>query len=145
MKVKPLFLFLLFVNCITLVYTQSIKMLKIYQKDGNVSYFPLSNIDSVVHDFSGFSSVTFSGDTYQTVILGNGQEWFAENLRTVKYANGDLISNNGSWTNGGTWAWFNNDSTYENPYGKLYNSYAAHDVRNICPVSYTHLRAHETG
>ena len=36
------------------------------------------------------SSPTIDGHTYKTVKIGN-QEWFAENLKTTVYANGDEI------------------------------------------------------
>jgi uncharacterized protein (TIGR02145 family) len=80
------------------------------------------------------------GYTYQTVNIGN-QVWFAENLRTTKYANGDAIPNvtdGNQWSNltTGAWVHFNNNSQYENPYGKLYNWYTVADPRNVCPVGW---------
>lgn len=39
------------------------------------------------------AGVTFDGYTYSSVVLGNGQEWMAENLRTNKFCNGDSIPN----------------------------------------------------
>jgi hypothetical protein len=39
------------------------------------------------------AGVTFNGYTYTSIVLGNGQEWMAENLRTTSYANGDPIPN----------------------------------------------------
>jgi uncharacterized protein (TIGR02145 family) len=87
------------------------------------------------------AGVTFNGYTYNTVVLGNGQEWMAENLRTATYRNGDLIPNVtdgnqwGSLTSG-AWAHYNNDSQYENPNGKLYNWYAVADPRNVCPTGW---------
>jgi hypothetical protein len=39
------------------------------------------------------AGVTFGGYSYPSVVLGNGQEWLAENLRTTTYANGDPIPN----------------------------------------------------
>jgi uncharacterized protein (TIGR02145 family) len=84
------------------------------------------------------AGVTFGGYTYSTIVFGNGQEWMAENLRTTSYANGDPIPNvpeETQWSNLSTGAWvhYNNDSQYENPYGKLYNWYAVNDSRNVCP------------
>jgi uncharacterized protein (TIGR02145 family) len=75
------------------------------------------------------------------VVLGNGQEWTAENLRTTTYANGDPIPNvtdNTAWTQltTGAWAHYENNSSYENPYGKLYNWYAVADPRNVCPTGW---------
>jgi uncharacterized protein (TIGR02145 family) len=87
------------------------------------------------------AGVTFDGYTYASVILGNGQEWMAENLRTTSYANGDPIPNvtdGTQWSNLTTGAWAHNDnnSIYENPYGKLYNWYTVADPRNVCPTGW---------
>jgi len=81
------------------------------------------------------------GNTYATIVIGE-QEWMAENLRTTLYANGDAIPNvtlggysQFSWgqTVTGAWAHYHNNSQYDYPYGKLYNFFAVHDSRNICP------------
>jgi uncharacterized protein (TIGR02145 family) len=87
------------------------------------------------------AGVTFDGYTYSSFVLGNGQEWMAENLRTTAYANGDPIpniTNNTQWLNltTGAWSHYNNDSQYENPYGKLYNWYTVADARNVCPTGW---------
>lgn len=78
------------------------------------------------------------GNFYTTIILGNGQEWMGENLNTTRYANGDTIPNvkcNKVWAelDYGAWSYYNNDSTYEQPYGKLYNWFVIGDSRNVCP------------
>lgn len=80
------------------------------------------------------------GNTYATIVIGT-QEWMAENLRTTTYANGDPIPNvtDGTQFEGlttGAWAHYNNDSQYENPYGKLYNWYTVDDPRNVCPTGW---------
>ena len=82
--------------------------------------------------------VNFEGYEYTTVVLGNSQEWMTNNLRNLNYANGDPIPNvqdAEAWGNlsSGAWVHYNNDSQYENPYGKLYNWYAVTDSRGICP------------
>jgi uncharacterized protein (TIGR02145 family) len=87
------------------------------------------------------SGVTFNGYTYSSIVLGNGQEWMAENLRTTVYANGDPIpnvTNVPQWDNltTGAWAHYNNDSQYESPYGKIYNWYTVADPRNVCPTGW---------
>jgi uncharacterized protein (TIGR02145 family) len=87
------------------------------------------------------AGVTFDGYTYSSIVLGNGQEWMAENLRTTSYANGDPIPNvtdNAIWQNltTGAWSHYSNDSQYENPYGKLYNFYTVADPRNVCPIGW---------
>ena len=65
----------------------------------------------------------------------------AENLKTERYANGDLIPNvkgNFEWFNLKTGAWCNYDNSLQNDeiYGKLYNWYAVADSRNVCPVGW---------
>jgi uncharacterized protein (TIGR02145 family) len=87
------------------------------------------------------AGVTFDGHTYSSIVLGNGQEWMAENLRTTVYANGDPIPNTvdgNLWSNltTGAWAHYQNNSSYENPYGKLYNWYTVDDSRNVCPTGW---------
>jgi uncharacterized protein (TIGR02145 family) len=87
------------------------------------------------------AGVTFNGHTYSTIVLGNGQEWMAENLRTTSYANGDPIPNkisDVSWQNSvsGAWSHYQNNSQYDSTYGKLYNWYAVADGRNICPTGW---------
>jgi len=72
------------------------------------------------------------------VKIGN-QIWMKENLKVSRYRNGDLIpvvTDNSLWSALGTGgrSWYSNDSTsYENPYGNLYNWYAVSDSRKLCP------------
>ncbi|MCF8297873.1 MAG: fibrobacter succinogenes major paralogous domain-containing protein [Saprospiraceae bacterium] len=77
------------------------------------------------------------GNTYQTVKIG-AQWWMAENLKTTKYLDGTSIPNVSdsiAWINLTTGAYCDYDNTPSNSdtYGRLYNWYAAVDVRNICP------------
>jgi uncharacterized protein (TIGR02145 family) len=65
----------------------------------------------------------------------------AENLRSTTYANGDPIPNvtdGNVWgqLTTGAWAHYENSSSYDNPYGKLYNWYAVADPRNVCPAGW---------
>ena len=87
------------------------------------------------------AGVAFNGYTYPSIVLGNGQEWMAENLRTTTYANGDPIPNitdNAQWSalTTGAWSYYDNNSQFQNPYGKLYNWYAVNDSRNVCPAGW---------
>jgi uncharacterized protein (TIGR02145 family) len=80
------------------------------------------------------------GNTYSTVTIGN-QEWFAENLRTTKYNNGSAIPNitsSSEWSilTSDAYAWYNNDeATYKETYGALYNWYAV-ETGNLCPTGW---------
>jgi uncharacterized protein (TIGR02145 family) len=105
---------------------------------GNQVSFATTNGGIITNPGAG---VTFNGYTYASIVLGNGQEWMAENLRTTSYANGDPIPNvtdANQWGNltSGAWVHYNNDSQYENPYGKLYNWYSVVDTRNVCPTGW---------
>jgi len=80
------------------------------------------------------------GNHYKTVIIGT-QEWMAENLRTTHYANGNIIpqiTSSVTWSNlsSGAYCWYDNNSSYENPFGKLYNGYTIDDARNVCPTGW---------
>lgn len=83
---------------------------------------------------------------YKTIRIGS-QVWMAENLRVSHYRNGEMIHNIPSdtdWSNLtiGAYCWYDNDSNYEVPYGKLYNGYAIVNNRGICPTGW-HVSANE--
>jgi uncharacterized protein (TIGR02145 family) len=85
------------------------------------------------------SGVTdYSGNWYPTIVLGNGQEWMAENLNVSMYRNGDmipLVSSNSQWedlvNDGGSGAYC--EYGLSSVHGKLYNWFAVTDARNLCP------------
>ncbi|MFO7891378.1 MAG: FISUMP domain-containing protein [bacterium] len=77
------------------------------------------------------------GNVYQTVKIGN-QWWMAENLKVTHYRNGDPIPNitsDSEWTGLSTGAYcvYDNNESYADTYGYLYNWYAVNDSRNIAP------------
>jgi uncharacterized protein (TIGR02145 family) len=93
------------------------------------------------------TGVTFDGHTYPTIVLGNGQEWMAENLRTSIFANGDPIPNvsdSTQWIGLSSEAWASQNNTISNEtiYGKLYNWYVVVDQRNACPTNW-HVPSHQ--
>jgi len=99
--------------------------------------------DEVFGDCEGLESFTFDGYAYDLVAIGD-QCWFAENLRTEHYANGDAIPgelSNGEWANAnethlGAQAVYNNDASNLPDYGRLYNWYAVDDSRGLCPTGW---------
>ena len=82
------------------------------------------------------------GNIYQTVTIGT-QVWMAENLKTTKYRNGDLIGTTTPTTKDIStetnpkyqWACNGNDDSVS-VYGRLYTWYAATDSRNVCPLGW---------
>lgn len=88
-----------------------------------------------------YGSVTdIDGNTYKTIQIGS-QTWMAENLNTTKYRNGvsiQGITDNTEWSNNNTGAYcsYNNNTSNDCPYGKLYNWYAAVNSNGICPTGW---------
>ena len=96
--------------------------------------------------------VSYQGYDYVTVLIGD-QCWFAENLRSENYENGDAIPaglSDSEWQNttSGAVAVYGEDAgcyNYSpdidacdpaqslNEYGRLYNWYAVDDSRGLCP------------
>lgn len=146
MNNKQLIFSILFIAISLFSYTQN--NMYIHKTDGSVQTISLSSIDSIKYTYGSNNpltttgaGVTFDGFTYTSVILGNGQEWMVENLRTSVYANGDSIINitsNVFWDDGTTGAWchYDNDNQYEALFGKFYNWYTAVDSRNVCPTGW---------
>ncbi|MEN9333014.1 MAG: hypothetical protein RLY35_194 [Bacteroidota bacterium] len=86
------------------------------------------------------TSLTYDGRTYDLVEIG-GQCWFADNLATDQYRNGDPIPtglDNTTWQNttAGAYAIYNNDPANDVIYGKLYNWYTTVDSRGLCPTGW---------
>jgi uncharacterized protein (TIGR02145 family) len=122
----------------------------LFLKNGNYMIIPgisLANITSIPS-----LNVLYNGYNYPTIKLGNGQEWFAENLKTTQYNDGSLIplvSDSNSWADNYNnnakqpmMCWFNNDQTTysSNNHGALYNWYSIHSSsngnKNICPIGW---------
>jgi uncharacterized protein (TIGR02145 family) len=85
-------------------------------------------------------TLTYDGRTYDLLEIG-GQCWFADNLATDQYRNGDPIPtglSNTTWQNttAGAYAIYNNDLANDAIYGKLYNWYTAVDSRGLCPTGW---------
>ena len=126
----------------TALHAQTI--MNIHQNTGTVLQIPLNSTDSITYTYvytPGPGVTDIDGNTYPTLIYGNGQEWTAANLRTATYANGDpipTVSNMTEWCAQSTGAWlhYNLDAQYDDPYGKLYNWYAVDDARNVCPTDW---------
>ncbi len=80
--------------------------------------------------------IDFDGNIYPVIAIGT-QVWMAENLRTTRYNNGAAISYvtaSSTWTaiTAGAYCWQNNDNSYSNTYGALYNWFAV-NTGILCP------------
>jgi uncharacterized protein (TIGR02145 family) len=82
----------------------------------------------------------FDGNVYNTITIGT-QLWMQENLKTTHYRDGSPVPN---VVTGSIWGsmltdaycWNNNDIDYKDPYGALYNFYAAVDNHVLCPTGW---------
>jgi uncharacterized protein (TIGR02145 family) len=89
------------------------------------------------------------GYSYKIVTIGT-QTWMAENLRTTKYRNGELIGSTPSPTTNirdkaasSKYQWaYGGDESNVAVYGRLYTWSVVTDSRNICPAGW-HLPAKE--
>src|SRR5688500_14669040 len=82
------------------------------------------------------------GNVYHTVTIGT-QVWMAENLKTTKYRNGDLIGTTIPATldisseSAPKYQWaYNGEESIVATYGRLYTWYAVTDSRNVCPTGW---------
>jgi uncharacterized protein (TIGR02145 family) len=83
----------------------------------------------------------FEGHNYATIILENGQEWMAENLKTTRFSNGDTIPHkieNSVWQNSqsAAYSFYNEETELQSIYGNIYNWYVTIDERNVCPIAW---------
>ena len=108
-----------------------------------LEYDPLANVDDgscLNSSWTCGEAITYAGVGYSTVQIGD-QCWFAENLRTTTYLNGEAIPqiySNGDWvsTTSGAMAFYNGYLIGGPAYGGHYNWYAVDDARGLCPSSW---------
>ena len=84
--------------------------------------------------------VDIDGNTYNTVQIGD-QCWMKENLKTTTYRNGTAIPNvtdANAWSNVhyGAYVWYDNDITWKDKYGALYNWFTTVDANGLCPTGW---------
>ncbi len=89
----------------------------------------------------GVPTVTdIDGNVYNTVLIGS-QCWMKENLKTTTYNNYSLIPNITDDTEWpvlftGAYVWYNNDISWKNKYGALYNWYTIVNPGGLCPTGW---------
>jgi len=93
------------------------------------------------------SLTDIDGNSYTMAVIGS-QCWMAENLETTKYKNGTPIDypgvDNNAWTNNtnGAYGWYNNDISWKDSYGALYNWHAVMNANFLCPDGW-HIPSHD--
>jgi uncharacterized protein (TIGR02145 family) len=92
-------------------------------------------------DFEFIECVDGDGNHYGVVTIGE-QVWMAENLKTTKYRDGVPIeypgTDNDAWANMtiGAYAWYDNDISWKDSYGALYNWHATNNATGLCPTGW---------
>jgi uncharacterized protein (TIGR02145 family) len=84
-----------------------------------------------------------AGNTYRTVTIGD-QVWMAENLNVDRFRNGDVIPEVKSfeeWKSAceneqPAWCYYDFNPSNGIKYGKIYNRYAAFDIRGLAPADW---------
>jgi uncharacterized protein (TIGR02145 family) len=109
--------------------------------------FFTSIILSIINDLKSqnFDNIKDMRDDkiYKTVKIGN-QIWMAENLKAIKFLNGDEIKEartKKEWIEAiknklPIWTYYENDSLNGNKFGILYNWFAVNDPRGLAPFGW---------
>jgi uncharacterized protein (TIGR02145 family) len=111
------------------------------KKDDNSPTYGRTN--AVFNTGFTYGTVTdIDKNTYKTITIGT-QTWMAENLRTTRYRNGEIIPEvtvHSAWIalTGGAYCNYNNTRNIDSIaiFGRLYNFYAASDSRNVAPTGW---------
>jgi uncharacterized protein (TIGR02145 family) len=87
------------------------------------------------------SSTPDTGTAPKTTVTIGTQVWMLKNLDVSIYKNGDTIpqvTDPEAWASltNGAWCYYDNDSSQNATYGKLYNWYAVADPRGLAPAGY---------
>ena len=113
----------------------------VHQSAGNVSYFLVNEIDSIVfygQGSTGNTVVDFDGNVYPIVTIGT-QEWLGKNLKTTHLNDGTPIfnptSNYDTISVTPSYVWYNNDIANKPIYGAMYNWHVS-ILDNICPIGW---------
>lgn len=85
------------------------------------------------------------GNVYNTVQIGS-QCWMKENLKTTTYSNNTPIpnvTNPNAWSilTTGAYVWYDNDISWKDKYGALYNWFTTVDPNGLCPTGW-HVPTH---
>lgn len=110
-------------------------------RSGNYSRIIVLNpkVKVQIINFHFLDCVDGSGNHYPVVTIGN-QTWMAENLKTTKYRNGEVIPTT-TYSIGAEvepkYQWgYNNDENQVESYGRLYTWFTQADTREVLPLGW---------
>jgi uncharacterized protein (TIGR02145 family) len=137
MKKQLAIIFIIFISAFTINAQDTMFV----HQTGNVSYFLVNDIDSIV--FYGQSSpgntvIDIDGNVYPIITIGT-QEWLGKNLKTTHLNDGTSIfnptSNYDTILVTPSYVWWDNDISNKPAYGAMYNWHAS-ILDNICPIGW---------
>jgi len=108
--------------------------------NGTVHYGPVAVLQTPVYP-PGSGVVDVDGNAYATAQIGT-REWMLENLRVIRYSNGDPIPRvdaafDWQYAEEGAWSYPQLDAQGQAAlYGPLYNGYVIGGARNVCPAGW---------
>lgn len=99
-----------------------------------------SNIISFTTLSTPTTVTDIDGNIYHTVTIGS-QVWMVENLKVTRYRDGTAIPNitdGFQWSDltTGAYCYYNNDASYNNTLGKLYNWHVVNNPKKIAPIGW---------
>ncbi len=111
--------------------------------DGNVNILDVVFTINIILDLPGLhcpgipTIADVDGNIYNTVLIGN-QCWIKENLKTSRFRNGQQIDypiTDQTWqeNTAGAYTWYENDISWKQIYGALYNWHAINNPNGLCP------------
>jgi len=133
------------INCLSFATTYYVRAYAINSAGttyGDQQIFTTPGTNPIIFnpDLTYGSVSDLDGNCYKTIQIGT-QTWMAENLKTTKYNNGDLIGTTTPMeldiSNESTpsYQWSYSES-HTAVYGRWYTWYAVTDTRNVCPTGW---------
>ncbi|MBK9358859.1 MAG: fibrobacter succinogenes major paralogous domain-containing protein [Bacteroidales bacterium] len=127
-------------NLIQMQYNQGERLLFRGFSSNHARILTLVPTENQIVDFEFIECTDFDNNSYPVVTIGD-QTWMAENLKVSHYRNGDSIPNVTGYMqwdglNTGAYCWYDNEISWKDIFGALYNWYAVIDSRGLCPAGW---------
>jgi uncharacterized protein (TIGR02145 family) len=125
-------------------FGNSVRCIKDENEPGISNVSQLQREDSSIHpSFANEKTILPESEKISSMKIGE-QVWMTQNLAVSKFQNGDTIlhaKTDAEWQKAAkskqpAWCYYNNDTSSQKNYGKLYNWYAVNDKRGLAPTGW---------